>query len=166
MNLTFMSPLEYERGRIAHLLKESYGELVLQNPKIWKQEEIKWDEFDKEIFEYADSVGNCVFLTLLGEQVVGFGSYDPRGRPDFGIIGHNCILPEFRGQGYGKQQILEIIRRFQSLGIRRAKASTGSQLFFVPARRMYLSCGFIEVGRRPWDVDPSQEVIEFEKRIA
>jgi GNAT superfamily N-acetyltransferase len=166
MSLTFKSVLEYEPGIIAHLLKESYGELVLQNPKIWKEEEIKCNEFDKEIFEYPDSIGNCVFLTLLGEQVVGFGSYDPRHRPDFGIIGHNCILAGFRGKGYGKQQLLEILRRLQSLGIRRAKASTGSHPFFIPAQRMYLSCGFIEFGRRPWDVDPSQEVIEFEKRIA
>lgn len=166
MNIRFASPLDYERGMIARLIKEIYRELVLSNPKVWKQEEIKWNEFDKEVFEHPDSIGNCVFLTLLERQIAGFGSYDPRRRPDFGIIGHNCIHPEFRGQGHGKQQILEIIRRFQSLGIRRAKASTGSQPFFVPAQRLYLSCGFIEVGRRPWDVDPSQNIIEYEKGIA
>jgi GNAT superfamily N-acetyltransferase len=165
MNLRFTSPPEYKRGIIADVLKESYRELVLSNPGLWGQEETKWDEFDKEIFEYPDSIGHCVFLTLLGEQIVGFGSYDPRHRPDFGIVGHNCILPEFRGRGHGKQQLLEILRRLQSLGIKSAKASTGSRAFFIPARRMYLSCGFLEVGRKPWHVDPSQDLIEYEKRI-
>jgi GNAT superfamily N-acetyltransferase len=165
MNIRFTSPLEYERGIIVELLKRSYKELVLSNPKLWGQEETKWNEFDKEIFEYPDSIGHCVFLTLLGKQIVGFGSYDPRHRPDVGIIGHNCILAEFRGRGYGKQQLSEILRRLQYLGIKSAKASTTSHAFFIPAQRMYLSCGFIEVGRRAWDVDPSQDLIEYEKRI-
>ena len=165
MNIRFTSPLEYERGIIADLLKKTYREIVLSNPERWRQEEIKWNEFDKAIFEYPDSIGNCVFLSLLGKRIVGFGSYDPRGRPDFGIIGHNCILAEFRGKGYGRQQLLEILRRLQSLGIKSAKASTGSYAFFIPARRMYLSCGFLEVGRKPWDVDPSQDIIEYEKAI-
>jgi GNAT superfamily N-acetyltransferase len=163
MKLRFTSPLEYEPGIIADLLKKTYRELVLSNPELWRQEETKWNEFDKEIFEHPDSSGNCVFLSLLEKRIVGFGSYDPRGRPDFGIIGHNCILAEFRGKGYGKQQLLEILRRFQSMGIKRAKASTGSHAFFIPARRLYLSCGFIEVGRRPWDVDPCRDIIEYEK---
>jgi len=165
MNIRFTSPLEYKRGIIADLLKESYRELVLSNPGLWGQEEIKWNEFDSEIFEYPDSIGRCVFLTLLERQIVGFGSFDPRHRPDFGIVGHNCILPEFRGRGYGKQQLLEILRRLQSLSIKKAKATTGSHPFFIPAQRMYSSCGFIEVSRGPWAGDPSQEIIEFEKRI-
>jgi ribosomal protein S18 acetylase RimI-like enzyme len=165
MNLRFTSPLEQERGIIADLLKNSYRELVLSNPGIWGPEEKKWEEFDQGIFEHPDSVGSCVFLTWIGKRIAGFGSYDPRHGPDFGIMGHNCILPEFRGRGHVKQQLLEILRRLQSMSIKRAKASTGSHPFFIPARRMYISCGFIEVGRRPWDVDPSQEIVEFEKRV-
>jgi len=165
MNLKFTSPLEYKRGIIADLLQKSYRELVLSNPKLWRQEEKKWNEFDEEIFQCPDSVGNCVFLTLQEERIVGFGSFDPRHRAEFGIIGHNCILAQFRGKGYGKQQLLEILRRLQSLGIKTAKASTSSHPFFIPAQRMYLSCGFIEVSRRPWDVDPSQAIIEYEKGI-
>jgi len=165
MNIRFSSPLKYDRGLIANLLEETYRELVLSNPRVWKQEEKKWKEFDKEIFEYPDSIGRCVFLTLLERQIAGFGSYDPRHGPEFGIVGHNCILPEFRGRGYGKQQLSEILRRLQSLSIKKAKATTGSHPFFIPAQRMYSSCGFIEVGRGPWAGDPSQEIIEFEKRI-
>ena len=165
MNLEFKSPLEYEPGIIAGLLKKSYRELVLSNPKLWRGEEKKWAEFDDEIFRCPDSVGNCVFLTLLGRWIVGFASYDPRHRPEFGVIGHNCILAQFRGRGYGKQQLSEILRCLQSAGIKTAQASTSSHPFFIPAQRMYVSCGFIEVGRRPWDVDPSQNIIEYAKVI-
>lgn len=85
--------------------------------------------------------------------------------PEFGIIGHNCILPEFRGKGIGKQQILEIIKRFSSVGTKKAKVSTCSHSFFLPARRMYISCGFIEINRKPWDNDSSHDIIEYEKEI-
>jgi GNAT superfamily N-acetyltransferase len=166
MDIRFASPLEYKRGLIADLLKRSYRELLLSNPRIWKQEETKWNEFDEDIFQYPDSVGNSVFLTLLEKRIVGFGSYDPSQRPDFGIVGHNCILPRYRGRGFGKQQLSEILRRLQWMGIKMAQASTSSHPFFIPAQRMYVSCGFIEVGRRPWDVDPSQDIIDYEKGIA
>jgi GNAT superfamily N-acetyltransferase len=165
MDIRFASPLEYKRGIIADLLKKSYRELVLSNSKVWKQEEIKWNEFDEDIFQYPDSVGNSVFLTLLEKRIVGFGSYDPSQRPECGIAGHNCILPGYRGKGYGKQQLSEILRRMQLTGIKIAKASTNSHPFFIPAQRMYVSSGFIEVGRRPWNVDPSQDIIEYEKVI-
>ena len=45
-------------------------------------------------------------LWRVGGRIAGFGSWDPRQAPDYGIIGHNCVLPEFRGEGLGKQQIL------------------------------------------------------------
>ena len=100
-----------------------------------------------------------------GGRVVGFGSYDLRQRPALGIVGHNCILPEFRGRGFGKEQILEILRRFRIQGIRKAKTSTGARPFFHPAQRMYIACGFQETGRVPCDADPSQDVIEYEMEL-
>lgn len=96
----------------------------------------------------------------------GFGSYDPRGKPEYGVIGHNCILPEFRGKGLGKQQIQEIFRRFQTIGIRTAKVSTNDHPFFVPAQWMYTASGFREVRRIPWDRNPRLSLIEYEKEIA
>ena len=165
MDVKFASPLECKRGIIASLLKRGYRELVLSNPKVWKQEEKNWNEFDEDVFLCPASVGNSVFLTLLGKRIVGFGSYDPSRWPEFGLVGHNCILPRHRDRGFGKQQLSEILRRLQWMGIKMAQASTGSHPFFIPAQRMYVSCGFIEVGRRPWDMDPSQYIIEYEKGI-
>lgn len=164
MKIKFTSPLEQKPGRIADLLKRSYAELVSSDSKHWGREEAKWEEFDNEVFcRYPETIGACVFLTWWDDQLVGFGSYDPRQKPAAGIVGHNCILPEFRGRGLGKSQIHEILRRFQIIGITTARVTTNDHPFFLPAQRMYRACGFREVGRIPWDCDPSLQLIEYER---
>ncbi|HAM53333.1 MAG TPA: hypothetical protein DCP92_22550 [Nitrospiraceae bacterium] len=165
MNIKFKAPFEFKPGIIVSLLERSYAEISSSDPKYWNQEKKKWTEFDQEVFRYPKTVGACVFLTLSDDQLVGFGSYDNRPMPAFGLIGHNCILPNFRGKGFGKQQIIEILNRFRSMAIKTAKASTCSHPFFVRAQRMYISCGFIEINRRPWDMDYSQHIIEYEKKV-
>jgi len=147
------------------MLKRSYADVLESDPDAWRPEEAKWEQFDREVFNHPDTVGSCVLLSWTNDGLVGFGSYDPRQRPEFGIVGHNCILTAFRGRGFGKQQIREILRRFQAIGIKRAKVSTSDHLFFIPAQRMYTACGFQETGRHSWDVDPSQNVIEYEMKL-
>ena len=85
--------------------------------------------------------------------------------PFIGIIGHNCILPKFRGQGFGKQQVIEILKRLIGFGIKTAKVTTNDNSFFIPAQRMYISCGFKETVREPWTNDPNQDVIHYQKKI-
>ena len=165
MRLRFTRPRVQQRGLIASMLKRSYADLVELDQQHWGPEVPKWEEFDREVFEHPDTVGTCVFLTWSGDRLVGFASYDPRQRPEFGIVGHNCVLPEFRGNGFGKQQIQEIVRRFRAMGIRLAQVSTGENPFFTPAQRMYTACGFRETGRHPWEGDPSHDVIEYEMRL-
>lgn len=165
MNIRFTSTSDQKPGIIADLLKRSYADLVSSDPEHWQQEEAKWEEFDREVFQYPDSVGVCVFLTWIDNHIVGFGSFDPRQMPGYGIVGHNCVLPQFQGRGIGKRQVFEILIRLRSMGIKTAKASTNSHPFFVPAQRMYMACGFIERGRRPWERDLSREIIEYEKEI-
>ena len=106
------------------MLKQSYADLLESDHEHWDPEVPKWEQFDRVVFEHPNTVGSCVFLSWSGDQVVGFGSYDPRQQPHFGIVGHNCILPEFCGRGFGKQQIREILRRFRAKDMRRAKGST------------------------------------------
>ncbi len=165
MRLRFTSPRDQRPGVVASLLKRSYAALVESDSEHWAPEIPEWEAFDREVFEHPDTVGSCVFLSWAEDQLVGFGSYDPRQRPAVGIVGHNCILPEFRGRGFGKQQIREILRRFQVNEIRLAKVSTNDHPFFVSAQRMYAACGFHEMGRHPWDGDTSQNVIEYEKEM-
>ena len=150
---------------IAFMLKHSYANLVESDPEHWGPEVPKWEQFDREVFEHPDTVGSCVFLSWSDDQLVGFGSYDPRQKPALGIVGHNCVLPEFRGRGFGKQQIQEILRRFRAKGISCAKVSTNDYPAFIPAQRMYAACGFQETNRQPWANDASQKVIEYEMRL-
>ncbi len=159
--MNFTSPLEQKPGIIADVLRRSYAGLVASDQDHWSQEEGKWDEYDREVFQYPDTVGACIFLTWKDNELIGFGSYDPRQRPTSGRIGHNCILPEFRGNGFGKVQILEIMRRLKAIDIKTAKVSTCSHPFFMPAQRMYIGCGFVETGRKPLEIDPRLELIEY-----
>jgi GNAT superfamily N-acetyltransferase len=152
-------------GILSALLSRSYAALIRSDPASWKEEENKWIAFDHNAFRNLGSVGGCVFLSWNEREIIGFGSFDPRQRPQFGIIGHNCILPEFRRLGFGKQQIIEILNRFAGLGIQTATVATHDNPFFIPAQRMYLSCGFKEVLREPWEKDPSQNVIHYQKRM-
>ncbi|MEN6369759.1 MAG: GNAT family N-acetyltransferase [Thermotogota bacterium] len=151
-------------GTIAGLLRASYTDLLKLDPR-WGDEATNWGEYDRDVFANPGTVGACLFLTRLGGRVVGFASWDPRQRPSYGIVGHNCILPPFRGRGLGRRQIEEVLRRFEALKIRAARVSTIDHWFFVPAQRMYVACGFREVRRVAWDRDPSLTVIEYEKDI-
>jgi GNAT superfamily N-acetyltransferase len=165
MNVEFTTPLDQERGTIVSLLKRSYADVAKSDPSLWETEQMIWERYDHDVFGQPQTVGACIFLTRLDGHIVGFGSWDPRQRPRFGIVGHNCILPEFRGRGLGKQQIQEILRRFRKMAVETARAITSDHFFFVPAQRMYAACGFREVRRIPWDRDPRQRVIEYEKKI-
>jgi GNAT superfamily N-acetyltransferase len=165
MNLRFTSPHDQKPGVIASMLKRCYAKLITSDPALWMAEECGWDEFDRDVFENPHTIGACVLLSWFGIQLVGFSSYDPRQKPELGIVGHNCILPEFQRRGFGQQQIQEILRVFEDMGIRLAKASTNDDSFFIPAQRMYMACGFHEVRRVPWNRKPNVKLIEYEKRL-
>ena len=142
MNLIFNETAKYKPGIIFRLLCASYAEILDQDLKD------QFRRFDREVFEHSDTVGACTFITTLDSEIVGMASFNPRKAPELGIIGHNCILPEHQRKGYGKQQIVEVIRRLRSRDIRLVVVSTSEHPFFEPARKMYLSCGFIESERK------------------
>jgi GNAT superfamily N-acetyltransferase len=165
MNVEFTTSLDQKPGTIASLLTQSYADVVKSDPSLWEPEQVKWQQYDQDVFGQPQTVGDCIFLTWLDGQIVGFGSWDPRQRPRFGIVGYDCILPAFRGRGLGKRQIQEILRRFREMAIETARVSTQDHPFFVPAQRMYKACGFREVRRTPWDRDPRYQMIEYEKAL-
>jgi GNAT superfamily N-acetyltransferase len=150
----------FRPGVISDLLVRSYQELLDSNPEYWRFESERWREFDREAFANPGTVGACAFITCVGEQMVGLGSFEPRDA-NSGWIGHNCIVPEHRCQGLGRAQLDHIIRLMTNRGIREIRVTTGTQPFFAPARRMYESRGFTEVGRRPGRPDPSCPLVDF-----
>ncbi len=161
--LAFTPITQHKAGILAALLLESYAEVVSAEQQYWLAEKEKWLEFDREVFENPQTIGRCVFVTIWETEVVGFGSFEPRQRPESATIGHNCIVPRFQGRGYGRQQVMETLARFRKLGVRKAIVATNEHPFFSPAQRMYLSCGFEESRRYAGGPDPRYRMIEYRR---
>ena len=166
MNLTFTSPRDTKSGTIAAILKACYASLIASDPEFWGGEVEGWRRFDKDVYEDTDGIGDCAFLSWLSDELIGFVSFDPRQWPACGIIGHNAVLPAYQGLGYGKQQVTEILRRFLKMGFKKAKVSTLDHPFFIPAQAMYVSCGFVESRRVPWEGSPKFRLIHYELDLA
>jgi len=170
--LEFATIAGFKRGDLADILRRSYAALVEERPESWKSEEAKWDDFDRQAFAHRESIGKCVFVSLPGnddlfsDKPIGLASYDPRRAPEFGTVGQNCVLPEFRGRGFGREQILEILRRFREGGIAAARVTTSEHPFFLPALRMYQGLGFLEARRIAGGPDPRYRLIDLELRIS
>ncbi|HVP91036.1 MAG TPA: GNAT family N-acetyltransferase [Terriglobales bacterium] len=156
----------FSPGMLADIVRRSYAELIERSPLHWAGEAAKWDDFDRETFAHPETVGKCLFVSRLDDETVGLASYDPREAPSYGIVGQNCVLPEFRGRGFGTLQISEILRRFREKEIRTARVTTSGHPFFLPARRMYESLGFKEVRRFAGGPDPNYGLIDFELTLA
>lgn len=137
--LRFTPPTDHPAGTAFRLLAASWRPL-------WDADlEGKIRAFDDEVTGCPDTVGACTFITCLGAEPIGLGSYDPRPGPERGLVGWNCVLPEHRGHGHGRAQLEEILRRLRGYGIRRAAVITCTHGFYAPARRMYEACGFTRV---------------------
>ncbi len=149
-------------GLIVALLRRSYAAFFAELPHCYDEWLPGWRAYDAAVFAQPETVGACGFVTCVDDLPVGFASWNPREFPAVGIIGHNCIVPEQQGQGIGGQQITEILRRFRASGVRRARVTTGTHSFFVPAQRMYIARGFGEVRRRMVDAPVPYEVIDYE----
>lgn len=160
--IDFTPVTAHKPGTIAWMLARSYETAIADGVAAPIVPSAKWPAIDKQVFECADTIGRCVFVTCVDGRPVGFASWDPRGGPGRGVIGHNCVLPEHRGRGYGKLQIQEVLRRFREAGFQKVSVTTGDDVFFLPAQRMYLACGFVEVARYPQGPDGACGTIRYE----
>ena len=166
MNALNFKPMPgHERGTILRLLQESYTGLPQINEGLIREWENDWKRFDDNIFDRPDTIGTSGFITYQGESIIGFASWDPRQHPT-AIIGHNCILPAFRRNRHGRQQIEEMLRRLEALGFTKARVTTGDHPGFIPAQKMYLACGFHEIRRFSDKTDTSWRMVEFEKELS
>jgi GNAT superfamily N-acetyltransferase len=161
MKLRFKLPFEEKPGIIEWLLNQSYAELIDVEPDDWEAEKENWKQSDRGVFENPDTIGACTRLSYYNNDLVGFFCFDPRPKPEYGIIGHNCVLPKFRRHGFGMQQIREILQLLKVSGIRQCRVSTCDHWFFIPAQRMYTACGFIEEKRIPRNRDHNQDMIHY-----
>jgi GNAT superfamily N-acetyltransferase len=162
-NLTFRELEGYPRGILEDMQIAGYDGWRVPEA-VRKQVEHHWSKLDQLAFDHLDTVGRCMFITCLNGQPIGFGAFDPRRGPAIGVVGQNCILPEFRGNGYGTQQMREILRRMKDHSIQKAVVSTGEDKFFAAARSMYEACGFVET-RRFTIYDGQFRCVEYQRAV-
>ncbi len=160
--ISFILSSQFPSGLVFDLLYGAYKELI-DDPSLERREEFiaGLKKFDKEIAERPE-IAHCTFVTCFDSQPIGLFSFDPRNCPEYGIIGHNCILPEYKGQGYGIKQVEEILKIFQEKNCRKVIVTTGDHPFFIPAQKMYLRCGFNEMSRGELS-HYGHKMIEYEK---
>jgi len=162
--LTFLPPSDFDPGTIERLLRESYASIRPQlSEKDWQKLTKHHSDFEQEVALHPE-IARCTFISVDNGIPIGLGCYDPRQRPALGIIGDNVILPSARGKGYGKLQLLEILRRLKDMGIRKVRVSTGDHPFFLSAQKNYQSVGFKET-RRFIDDNWQSGQIEYEMEL-
>ena len=143
-NIEFKKLHNFERGTIYKLLKDAYS----FDKRYYQADGAKWkNEADDFFFDNPHIADSCVFITTINNEPIGVAMWDPRNLPEEAIIGHNCIIPKYKGYGYGKAQMQEAVNRILQKGAKRITVSTNADL--IPAQRMYTSVGFKEVKREP-----------------
>ena len=144
----------FEKGTIYDLLYRSFEPLM--NLKL----ESRLEHYDQEVFDNPETVGTCLFLTQFGGELIGMASWDPRQFPK-AIIGYNCVLPKFQRKGFGKEQLMEILRRLREMGFAEALATTGDHPFYLSSQKMYKNCGFKEIQCHKVSSDPRYGSIDY-----
>lgn len=144
--LEFKSLLNYPQGTIESILIEAYSFFHKCYPEFSEENLKSFKECDSFFYENPKIGENCSFVSEYEGVIAGMCCWDPRENP-IAIIGHNCILPIFRGKGFGSYQMRMAINHLKDKGFSKAKVSTGILDFFYPAQKMYESVGFKELSR-------------------
>jgi GNAT superfamily N-acetyltransferase len=145
MDYAFERISAFPRGTLLRLLESGYS-FDARCARCWRDD---WRAFDDFFFAQTRIADSCGFITTLDGRAIGFVSWDPRKRPESVEIGHNCILTEHKGNGYGRMQMREAVRRIRKLEAKRILVTTNALL--IPAQRMCESVGFKACGRRKND---------------
>ncbi len=133
----------YLKGTIKFLLEASYKPFHLEFPEYMDENMKSFFECDSFFYDNPEIAEKCSFISEYEHKVVGMCCWDPRNFP-VAIIGHNCILPEFRRLGLGKEQMRVALRILKEKGFKMVRVSTSLMEFFIPAQKMYTGVGFEE----------------------
>ncbi len=142
VGIEFARVTDFSRGTLLALLRDGYA----FEPRYEARWLEQWRAFDAFFFDNPSIADRYGFVTALAGEPIGFVSWDPRHRPDYEEIGHNCVVSRQKGNGYGRAQMREAVARIARDGVARIVVTTDEAL--LPARRMYEGAGFRLVGRR------------------
>ena len=159
--IEFRKITEFHRGTLYNQLVDAYSfndECI----KIW---DASWMEYDNYFYNNLDIIDKYSFITVLDGEPIGHISWDPRHRPDYVRIGHNCIITNYKGKGYGHKQLEEAIRIIKEYdNIKKIIVTTNE--IFVPAQKKYESVGFKKVCERENKETPfSGKYIDYEIKL-
>ena len=133
----------FKPGLIQSLLKKSYAGLIDCFPGYKEKLYTQWEQEDYDVFNHPQTIGKCSLVTCLNGLPIGYSSWDDRQNP-IGIVGQNCIVPEYQRQGFGRRQIELMIEIFKERKFTEITVITGDHEFFRSAQRLYEKCGFSE----------------------
>lgn len=161
MQLVFKAIRDFDKGILYRLLDDAYS----FGPAWQAQFSAQWEEFEDFFFGNAVVADTCGFITTLDNEPIGFVTWDPRGKPDYMQVGHNCLLTKHKGRGYGKKQLQEAVNRITQHGVAKIIVTTNEQL--VAAQHMYESVGFKVRQRRANDSESafSGDYIDYEMKL-
>ena len=141
--IEFKKITEFPRGTLYNQLVDAYS----FNEKCIKNWDKMWIEHDEFFYNNKEITDKYSFITVLDGVPIGHISWDPRNRPDYVEIGHNCILTKYKGKGYGHLQLEEAIRRIKEYNnLKKIIVSTNELM--VSAIKNYESVGFVKEGER------------------
>ncbi|MCH5151253.1 MAG: GNAT family N-acetyltransferase [Clostridiales bacterium] len=136
MDIEFRKITECPRGTLAALLQDAYS----FEPRFAAFWQGQWREFDDFFYDNPHIAEFSGFMTLLNDEPIGFVSWNPSHLPEYTEVGHNCIATKYKGNGYGKAQMQEAVRRIKEQGARKIIVWTNERL--ISAQRTYESAGF------------------------
>lgn len=133
---------EFPVGTLYSQLLDAYS-FDLNCKKAWNDDWKKYDDFFYSNLDIANKYG---FVTVVDGIPVGHITWDPRNRPNYVVIGHNCILTKYKGNGYGKMQLQEAIKRIKEYDVKKIIVTTNEITF--SAQKNYESVGFKKIKTR------------------
>ncbi len=136
----------FPKGTIFNLLSDSYLDFHNNYPEYLSENTKSFSECDTFFYEKIKIGLNCCLITVFQNLPIGMVCWDPRESPICNI-GHNCIIPNHRSNGFGKEQINNALKIIAMNGFNICRVSTGLMSFFEPAKKMYLANGFKETRR-------------------
>lgn len=99
--------------------------------------EVKMKSILQEVLE------DRTFVAEIDGVLCGFASYRIDG--DCGVVGHNAVMPEYKGRGIAGKLYEQVFEQFRAHGCTLATVLTGLDDGHAPARKAYQKMGF-EVG--------------------
>lgn len=141
MGIEFQNINSFPRGTLKNMLIDAYS----FEPRFERDWHVQWQEFDDFFYDNPKIAETCGFITTSGGVPIGFVTWNPTNLPVSVEIGHNCILSKYKGNGYGKAQMIEAVKRITKL--KPDKIVVWTNDICVPAQFTYTKAGFHFVGK-------------------